>query len=161
MFCTCPLTQWCQIKVEHAITTLHLAQRFLGTTDHRKLISFMIRQTLQAPHKNPTNINCSTQSSSFPSRLRDLTTTDIDNSGYARSGECGELPVDANYNVLEIDHTFLGDRNGVVTYCQPHCSGAGDYTSAQRGTYCYQPPPGCAIGSLYVNFHLPYWCYHV
>ena len=61
---------------------------------------------------------------------------------------CYNLPAGTNFNSLEVDNAWNDSPFSVHTYCNRLCSGG--ESGGQKGTYCYQPPSDCAIGSLYV-----------
>ncbi|KAK5661589.1 hypothetical protein OQA88_9687 [Cercophora sp. LCS_1] len=63
-------------------------------------------------------------------------------------GGCYSAPTGTNWQRLEIDTTFAGTSNNVITYCNVGCQGSG--SSLQKNTNCYIPFPGCAIGSFKV-----------
>ncbi|KAK5653786.1 hypothetical protein OQA88_7944 [Cercophora sp. LCS_1] len=59
---------------------------------------------------------------------------------------CYDAPTGTDWQRLEIDQNFSGTDYSVITFCHVDCKGAG--SPLQKGTHCFVPSPGCAIGSL-------------
>ncbi|KAK0611817.1 hypothetical protein B0T14DRAFT_571679 [Immersiella caudata] len=66
--------------------------------------------------------------------------------GQGNKNQCYSAPTGTDWQRVEIDNNFSNSNNAVITFCNVNCQGSG--SALQKNTYCYEPFPGCAIGSL-------------